>query len=101
MEVCVTEEQRVATIADMMRSKGIKKLKVGDLELEMVDAPVEVRPVSVVPVGASVTPPPEGEPAPIFPADDLCRCGHPMVDHAEHGCLVAGCAIEVCMKAKV
>ena len=42
MEVCVTEEQRVATIADMMRSKGIKKLKVGDLELEMVDAPVEV-----------------------------------------------------------
>lgn len=95
----MTEAERVATIADLMRAKGLKRVKVGDLEIELGEAP---RVTSPIPEGASVTPPPDPDRSFMMPAEDLCRCGHPMVDHAEHGCLVGGCPIETCIaKAKV
>lgn len=98
MEVFVTEAERVATIADVMRAKGLRKVRVGDLEIELGDKPRETVPI---PPGASVTPTPGPDESFMLPAEGLCRCGHPMVDHAAHGCLVGGCPIETCMNAKV
>lgn len=102
-----SEVERVAALADVMREKGIRRLRIGDAEIDMgadlrqLLAPIPGLQPTPIPAGASVTPTPEEYESVMLPAEALCRCTHAMIDHDSSGCLVAGCSVETCAQTKV
>lgn len=100
-----SEIERVAALADVMREKGIRHLRIADVEIDLgprLDqsvAPTLAPDTVSPPPGASLTEKPHSYESVMLPAEALCRCGHEMVLHDENGCQVSGsCSIEACSK---
>lgn len=69
-----------------MRRQGVRLVECEGLRIEM--QPRRPR------VGKAVEQGPWG-------ASELCRCGHPLEAHNEHGCLMHPCPPEVCQEGAV
>lgn len=76
--------ESIASMLDMLRSKGVYKFKSTALDGFEVEfhAPTD-----------------DTKPAPVAADPDLCRCGHPLFAHAAGGMCLIGCNAEKCVDA--
>ena len=72
---------RIREVAQVMREVGARRVRLEGLEIELGPLPA--------PGGDDKLPP---------STEGLCECGHPFLDHNEHGCLL-GCSVTICNRS--
>lgn len=80
------EFEAVATLADILRARGVKHFKCGAIEMELHAAPETVSEAAPLP-----------RPPPVAQGDEeTCRCGHPHYAH-QGGLCIHACPVEKCV----